>query len=427
MAKIAIFLYRLLGDLIVLPLAFFLRNHPNFRSTIPQRLAWSLPEIPPGQGAIWVHAASVGEVKAVSGLLRKIKVHQPGTVICLSSMTATGRQVAKGVPEIDVVFPLPFDLHGAMRRYLLRIMPSVLIIVETEIWPNMLLAAQDLSVPVVFVNARMTKVSFARYEKVHAVIREVLKDVRVFAMAKSDGERFSRLGARRVELLGNLKLDSVAEVDPKRSTALREELGIEHRPVFIAGSIREGEEEEVIEAMAYASAHVPGLYGIVAPRHPGMLATLTGLADRKGLSWGLRTEMRKGIDLLFVDTMGELFDLYGAADVAFVGGSLKDLGGQNILEPIAWGVPTIHGPYMDNFTWALEAVEGSTIRIQRPSELGPTAAKVIHHIDRYRDMAREARESLNTRRGVGDRYLQALKRFLGRETHTGVSNGISTS
>lgn len=427
MAKIAIFLYRLLGGLLVWPLAFFLRNHPNFSSTIPQRLAWRLPEILPGQGAIWVHAASVGEVKAVSGLLRKIKGHKPDTVIFLSSMTATGRQVAQGIPEVDVVFPLPFDLHGVMRRYLLRIMPSVLIIVETEIWPNMLLAAHDLSVPVAFVNARMTKVSHARYEKFHAVIREVLKDVRVFAMAQSDGERFSRLGARSVEVLGNLKLDSVGDVDPKRSKALREELGIEHRPVFIAGSIREGEEEDVIEAMAYAAAHVPGLYGIVAPRHPGMLATLTGLADRKGLGWGLRTEMREGIDLLFVDTMGELFDLYGAADVAFVGGSLKDLGGQNILEPIAWGVPTIHGPYMDNFTWALEVVEGSTIRIQSPSELGPTAAQVIHHADRYRDMARDARESLNRRRGVGDRYLQALKRFLGRETHPGVSNRISTS
>ncbi len=412
MASLIIVLYRILGAVLIWPASLLLFRHPNFRGTLLGRLGLRLPEIPSNRGIIWVHAASVGEVKAVAGLIRELKQDRPDLFVCLSSVTVTGRDVASRLAEIDLVIPFPFDLAWVMKRYMLRLYPQVILVVETELWPNMLLGAESIGIPVVFVNARMTPRSYAGFEKIRSVMRKVLRAVSVLAMAEGDAQRFSRLGAGQVEVLGNLKLDMVGEVDLARKPELRQRLGVGKRPVFIAGSIREGEEAAVIDAIAYAKARIPDLYSIVAPRHPDMLASLKAHAGRTGLGWGLRSTMHEAADLLFVDTFGELFDLYGASDVAFVGGSLKDLGGQNILEPIAWEVPTIHGPHMDNFTWAMEAVEGHTLRVQDVAELGTAVVEAIQDPEKYRTMAHDAREALNTRRGVGRRYVRALEGFL---------------
>ena len=412
MARLIISLYRLLGNVFIWPAALLLSRHPNFRATIRGRLGVTLPSVPDDRTVVWVHAASVGEVKAVTGLIKELKRDRKDLFVCLSSVTVTGRDVAGKISEIDLVIPFPFDLSWVMRRYLLRLHPEVLMIVETELWPNLILMAEKLGVPVAFVNARMTDRSYVRFEKVGFVIREVLKNVRVFAMADSDAQRFSRLGAPCVEVLGNLKLDQIGDVDMGKRTTLRKQLGVENRPVFIAGSIREGEENDVIDSITYAASNIEGLYSIVAPRHPEMLVLLEELADRRNLKWGLRSVMPPDIDLLFIDTFGELFDLYGVADAAFVGGSLKDFGGQNLLEPIAWGVPTIHGPHMDNFLWAMEVVQGSTLEVADSHELGAATVKIITRDEGCRDMAVRAREALHTRRGVTKRYIHALSRFI---------------
>jgi len=411
MAKLAILLYRIIGAVIVWPLAFFVRNHPNFKSTMVQRLGWVLPDIPPGKRTVWIHASSMGEVKAVAGLARAIKEHKPDTVIFLTSMTATGRNVAKGMPDIDLVMPFPFDLPWVMKKYMLKVMPAALLIMETEIWPNMLLAAADAAVPVIFVNARMTEDSFRKYRKVSWIIGPILRNTRVMAMAEEDAGRFASLGAGRVEILGNLKLDAVGMVDRAKADQLRESLNIGSRPVFLAGSVREGEENLVVDAIIRIMNSVPGVFSIVAPRHPDRVAAVMQIAQGLGLRWGLRSKRDKGVDLLIIDTMGELFNLYGISDAAFVGGSLVDLGGQNILEPIAWGVPTIHGPHMDNFTWALEAVKGFTIQVGSARELGNAAADILLNRD-AREMGKQAREALEKARGVTERYYQELEPLL---------------
>jgi 3-deoxy-D-manno-octulosonic-acid transferase len=411
-ARLIVFLYRLLGNVLIWPASLLLWRHPNFRATIRGRLGMRLPAVPDDRTVVWVHAASVGEVKAIASLIKELKRVKKDLFVCLSSVTVTGREVAGKISEIDLVIPFPFDLSWVMRRYLRRLHPQVLMIVETELWPNMILMAEKLGIPVAFINARMTDRSYTRFEKVGFVIKEVLKDVWVFAMADSDAQRFSRLGAPAVEVLGNLKLDQIGDVDMEKRATLRKQLGVENRPVFIAGSIREGEEKDVIDAIAYAASRIEGLYSIVAPRHPEMLVGLKELADGRKLKWGLRSVMPPDIDLLFIDTFGELFDLYGAADAAFVGGSLKDLGGQNILEPVAWGVPTIHGPHMDNFLWAMEVIKGFTLEVADCDELGGAVVKIMTHEEGCRDMAARAREALNTRRGVVARYIQALRRFI---------------
>lgn len=412
MARVLTLLYSLLAGVLAWPAGLLLRRHPNFAGTIAGRLGLKLPE-PPGTGPVlWVHAASVGEVKAAAGLIRALKGACPGVAVCVSSMTATGRQVAAGVPGVDLVFPLPFDTPRATRRHLQRLKPRVLVIVETELWPSLITQAASLGVPVVVVNGRMTERSARRYGLVSPLARAVLSSVRVLAMAEGDASRFSRLGAGEVETLGNLKLDSVADVDPAKRDGIRGSLGTGDRPVFIAGSIREGEEEPVFRAVERARERVPALFSILAPRHPGQMETLTGLAGKSGLRWCLRSRMEPGSDLVLVDTMGELFSLYGVSNAAYVGGSLVDTGGQNILEPIAWGVPTLHGPHMDNFTWALEVVEGFTIRVQSPEELGDAVADIALFPGKYRALARGARDRLEEKRGVTLRYLEKIREYL---------------
>lgn len=411
MAKLAILIYRVLGAVLVLPLAFLVRNHPNFKSTILQRLGRVLPVIPAGKKTIWVHASSMGEVKAVAGLVHAIKQHKPDTFILLTSMTATGRNVAEGMPDMDLVAPFPFDLPWIMKKYLLKVMPAAILIVETEIWPNMIQAAADMAVPMVFVNARMTEESFRKYRKISWLIGPILRHARVLAMAKDDAGRFASLGAGSVDLLGNLKLDAVGMVDRAKAGQLRESLNIGNRPVFLAGSVREGEENLVVDAVIRIMTSVPGVLSIIAPRHPDRIPTIIRIAEGLGLRWSLRSKGSSDADLLIVDTMGELFNLYGISDAAFVGGSLVDLGGQNILEPIAWGVPTIHGPHMHNFTWALEAVKGLTIQVSNARELGTAAAELLLNKD-TRELGKQAREALEKARGVTERYYQALEPLL---------------
>jgi 3-deoxy-D-manno-octulosonic-acid transferase len=354
----------------------------------------------------------VGEVKAVAGFVRALKAGWPELFVCMSCMTATGRKVAGDIPEIDLVFPLPFDLPWVMKRHLLRILPKAILVVETEIWPHMILEARRLAVPVVFVNARMSKRAHGRYMRFSSALRPILDGVKVLAMAADDAERFRSIGARDVQVLGNLKLDNITAGDRTRSNALRDDLGIGDRPVFVAGSIREGEERLVVDAVLRASVAIPDLYTVIAPRHPDRIRVLTDMAQGLGIRWSLRSTGGRGADLLIVDTMGELFALYGMSDAAFVGGSLLDLGGQNILEPIAWGVPTIHGPYMDNFTWALDVVKGFTYEVKDPRDLAETLVSIIKDRGLSCEKGQKALEALTGVRGVTERYVEAIEELL---------------
>ena len=406
MAAIILFLYRLFANILIWPLCLALRNHPNFKDTLRLRLSLKLPT-PPRGDLIWFHGASLGEVKAIAGLIAVIKQRRPDLVICLTTMTATGRQAAAKIEGVDLILPFPFDLAWVMRRYLERLSPKVLVIAETEIWPNLILQAQAMGIEVLFVNARMSGETFKRYRIFSSFFAHILRKTRILAIAEEDAHRFSSLGALHVAVLGNLKFDALRSTDPGRADQIRNSLPGGDRPIFIAGSVREGEERMVIDAFRYATVRIPNLLALIAPRHPDRVQLLTDVAQEYGLKWGLRSKAG-ACDLLIVDTVGELFDLYGAADVAFVGGSLVDLGGQNVLEPIAWGVPTIHGPHMDNFTWALEAVEGNTLLVHDANELGRTIVDVLTQRDRYLPRARKAREALEKARGANELYAKAI-------------------
>lgn len=399
-------LYNLLATLLVWPLCLLLRRHANFKGTLRLRLSLKLPTRPPGE-FFWFHSASLGEVKAVAKLITALKAWRPDITIGLSTMTATGRQAADSIAGVDLVLPFPFDLPWVMRRYFRHLTPRVLVIVETEIWPNLLMRAQKAGVRTLFINARLSRKAFRRYRRIRPFTQHLLRQAEVFAITPEDKSLFEILGAQRVGVLGNLKFDAMRATDPGRGSSIRASLRCADRPVFIAGSVREGEEAMVMEAIRSTQDHVPGAFSIIAPRHAERIPLIIDLAKTAGLTWGLRS--RPGhVDLLIIDTVGELFDLYGAAQAAFVGGSLVDLGGQNILEPVAWGVPTIHGPHMHKFNWALDVVQGHTIVVHDATELARTIADVLLHPEPYVAMALRGREKLLMARGGTERYLSAI-------------------
>lgn len=286
------------------------------------RLAFKIPVFPHGE-LIWFHAASLGEVKAISKLIDVLKSQRPNCFICLSSMNASGRKAAAMIKGIDLVLPMPFDISWIMGRYMAHLKPKVLVIVETEIWPNLLIQARKAHVKTIFINARMSSKSFNHYKMFKSLMTHILSNVRVLAVSSEDAERYATLGAKKVEVFGNLKLGNMPVINPEKERELRRMLQCGDRPVFIAGSTREGEEQFVIEAIQTARASIPELFSIVAPRHPQSIPLFIDLAKSFGISWTLRTKPAKDADLVFVDTIGELSDFYAVAQVAFVGGKSR--------------------------------------------------------------------------------------------------------
>ncbi|OQB51603.1 MAG: 3-deoxy-D-manno-octulosonic acid transferase [Deltaproteobacteria bacterium ADurb.Bin151] len=231
-------------------------------------------------------------------------------------------------------------------------------------------------------------------------------------MGSRDYLRFKALGADNVSQAGNIKFDAVTKLKGERADTLKKELAIGNRPVFIAGSIRSGEEALVVASIEEIRKNIPEVFCIVAPRHHDRISFVTCAATDRGMTWSLRSEGAADADILILDTTGELFDFYGLSTVAFVGGSLVKSGGQNPLEPIAWSVPTLHGPHMDNFLWAMEVVGEFTITVRDESELAREAVSVISHPELYRPKAEMARDALDHAKGATKTYCNEIMKII---------------
>ncbi|GAM07933.1 3-deoxy-D-manno-octulosonic acid transferase [Geobacter sp. OR-1] len=309
---------------------------------------------------IWVHAVSVGESVACRPLLKAIKARFPDTPLVLSNMTETGRQVGSGFPEVDRAIYFPFDYPFSVRRLLRTVNPSVIVVVETELWPNFLREAATAGVPVVIANGRISDRSLRGYLRVKAFFRPVLANVSRFCMqGEEDARRIVAIGAPadRVSVARNLKFDiPVAPAAAERKTELRERYAIPAAATVItAGSTHQGEEEAVIASYLELLAGTPGLFMVLAPRHPERAAAVAELLKHNGIIFRRRSELNPGDppllagQLLLVDTVGELMQFYTLSDIVFVGGSLVPKGGHNLLEPASLGVPVLFGPQMNNF------------------------------------------------------------------------------
>jgi 3-deoxy-D-manno-octulosonic-acid transferase len=304
--------------------------------------------------ALWVHAVSLGEVTAAAALVRALRARYPETPLLLTTATLTGRARAQALfgDTITVRF-LPYDTPGAMRRFLARVRPRLAIIMETELWPNVFHQCRRRGIPIVLANARLSLKSVARYRRFGALFRGAVDGVTIAAQGADDAQRFLAIGAEpsRTRVIGNLKFDvAVDTAVVERGLALRSNLW-PARPVWIAGSTHHGEEEIALTAHARLQTDIPDALLLLVPRHPERFQAVADLLNRRGFRFERRSSddvVRADCSVLLVDSVGELASLYASVDVAFVGGSLVPVGGHNLLEPAALGVPVIMGPYQSN-------------------------------------------------------------------------------
>lgn len=374
-------------------------------------------------GAIWVHAVSVGEALAVERLIATLREEAPDRPVVLSVTTATGRAVAERRIGADRIFYFPLDFTFAVRRTLRAIRPSLVLVVETEIWPNFLREAAAQKVGVVFINGRISGRSYARYRLIRRLLRGTLASAARFLMqTRVDADRIIDLGAdtRRVEIAGNLKFDLIPPENHRLLELMQERLrasGIAQ--VVVAGSTMESEESLVLDAWQVIAESFPASLLILAPRHPQRFDEVAQLLDQRQIPWVRRSRMEartllpcRGV--LLLDTLGELTSLYKLADVAFVGGSLVPHGGHNILEPAYFGTPTVFGPYMQNFAQIAEQFleAEAALRADSSIELGRVWAHLLSSRELRTQVGAAAQRLMESKRGATARAIQVIDELL---------------
>ena len=390
------------------------RTHLGERFGLGRRLA--MP-------SIWLHAVSVGEVSAAAALVRALHARHPDVPLVLTTATPTGRAQAATLfgADVEVRF-LPYDTAGSVRRFLARIRPLAAIIMETELWPNLLHECGRRGVPVVFASARLAARSVPRYRRFGTLFSAGLRNAWVAAQSSADADRFIALGAdpARTRVVGNLKFDMrLGEAVAENGRELRRRyLGA--RPVWTAGSTHEGEEELVLGAHAVLERAVRGALLVLVPRHPQRFAGVAALLERRGLVFdrrGRSETVRPEAQVLLLDTMGELTAFYAASDVAFVGGSLVPVGGHNLLEPAALGVPVITGTHTQNgpeiARLLIEA--GGALEVADGVALAAAAGRLLADPALRERMGESARSFVEAHRGSLARLLALIEPLLAAE------------
>ncbi len=307
----------------------------------------------------WVHSVSVGETLAAAPFIRKLKSAAPDAVITLSTVTITGQDTARRalMESVDAVIYFPLDLSFICSRFLDRIRPDAVVILETEIWPNFLAECAKRNIPVVILNGRISEKSFNGYRRISWLFRRVLRDISVIgAQTPEDARRYSDLRCDSGDVFptGNMKYDMAVPVTEHVLASLMSRVRESGGRWLVAGSTHEGEETAILKGFAKARVYDPHLHLLIAPRHPERFDRVERLCVEAGLSVTRKAicpedGLSEAVHILLLDTVGELSGAYALADIAFVGGSLVPVGGHNILEPACFGVPVMTGTYMENF------------------------------------------------------------------------------
>lgn len=389
-------------------------RHGERRHEWNERRARTLPEIRPG--GLWIHGASVGEARLVGLVVDAVRARNPGLPIAVSATTRTGRLGLPGSPRADATFFAPLDFRGYPDRVLDAVRPGTLVLVETELWPNLLHAAAERRVPAVLINGRLSPERMSRYRRLKRLYAPLLAGLsRVGAQTVPDAERLLELGVREPALVvtGNIKYDLRAPAVEARQLRARFGLAAE-RPVVAAGSTGAGEDGAVIDAFLETRRTYPDLFLILAPRHPQRADAVAREASGRGLAlhrMSSGADERAGrSDGLLVDVVGELAALYVLARAAFVGGSLVPIGGHNVLEPAAAGVPVLFGPHTHHVTEpadALLAVEGAE-RVTNAHELATAWSRLLADGSRRERMARRAAGVIEANRGALARSVELI-------------------
>jgi 3-deoxy-D-manno-octulosonic-acid transferase len=370
----------------------------------------------PAKPVIWLHAVSVGETRAAEPLLRALQSLHPECEMLLTQMTATGRQAAKQLfgREVRIAW-LPYDYPSAARRFLFHFRPRIGILLETEIWFNLVRECERAGVPLVLANARMSEKSARSYAAVAPLTRSAIGRLSaIAAQTDEDADRLRALGARAVEVTGNLKFDAQSAPGDE-ALAARFRHGFGARKVLLAASTREGEEELLLDALEENALGDAVL--LIVPRHPQRFDAVARLLADRGLKFARRSgnaPLDRGCDFVLGDSMGEMAAYYRACDVALVGGSLLAYGGQNLIEACAAGVPVLVGPYTYNFTQAAESAiaAGAAVRVSDAGDALRQARVLLQDRTRRESMGRAGIAFCSTHKGAADKTLQLVERIL---------------
>ncbi|NOV25071.1 3-deoxy-D-manno-octulosonic acid transferase [Cupriavidus necator] len=421
-------LWVLVLPLALLRLAWRARKEPGYLQHVGERLGayGSLPKQGPW---IWVHAVSVGETRAAQPLIEALLAAHPHHRLLLTHMTPTGRQTGAQLfgqePRILQCY-LPYDLPWLVRRFMRYFRPQAGMLMETEVWPNLVHGARKAGVPLYLVNARLSPRSYRRTARFGRAAAAMYGDFAgVLAQTAGDAERFRALGVRAVQITGNLKFDmQPAPTGVALGGQLRKVFGA--RAVLAAASTREGEEAMLLDAFARwesLAGGVPRPALLLIPRHPQRFDEVAAMAARAGFSVERRSNLDlAGVrsplaaDLLLGDSMGEMAMYFAASDLAFIGGSLLPLGGQNLIEACAVGTPVLIGPHTFNFAQATDdaIAAGACLRVDNADALMRTAASVLADRARLADMRAHAQTFAGLHRGATVRTLAAVAPALER-------------
>ncbi|MBW2604533.1 MAG: 3-deoxy-D-manno-octulosonic acid transferase [Deltaproteobacteria bacterium] len=429
--NILFFMVMALGIPLIIPMVLISDKR---RKTVLQRLGIArLPrEFVPGKTVkpvkkpIWVHALSVGEVLSSVPLVKGLKECSNTRDIVFSASTKTGFDIARQylTDTVDSIFYFPYDLTFSVKHIVQRIDPAVVVIVETDIWPNFLFEMKKRRVPVILVNARLSKKSFSGYKRLGFFTKKVfLNFFHICAQSLEDAWRFQELGVPfdRITTTGNVKFDEAHQIrDSQEIDGLRQSMHMQNaRKVFLAGSTHPGEESILLDAFSRIKHHVGNLLLIVAPRNPERAGSVFRIFDSAGFSVGLMKELEKissgkRLDVIIIDTMGLLKTLYAMADIAFVGGSLVNCGGHNPLEPAAFSKPIIFGPDMSDFRdisrMLLDA--GGAVRVKDAKELYNALVSLVENDRRALEMGKNALGVLTANQGAVEKTITVIKPYL---------------
>jgi len=370
---------------------------------------------------IWIHAVSVGEVEATRPLVKTLFAEFPRHQIIITTMTPTGSARVKLLYGDSVMHCyIPYDVSFAVQRFLRRTHPQFGIIMETEIWPITLLTCQQLKIPLVLANARMSERSAKGYARFATFTKTILQSLHfIAAQSDADRQRFKLLGAdiKNVHAIGNLKYEINLPASLMEQAAVMRNLWGNHRPTWVAASTHEGEEAIILNASRQVRATFPELLLIIVPRHPERFDRVTALSQRAGFKTLRRSEHRpcpSDVKVLIVDTMGELPLFYAASDVAFVGGSLMPVGGHNILEPAALARPIITGPHYFNFNEITKQFinADAAIQINDTEQLAETIIKLLQDSQQRDKMGKAALQLMANSQGASKRLVNLIKRHI---------------
>ena len=411
-------------------------RHGKYRSGLGERLGIVPERLRTGTSseAIWIHAVSVGEVLAVTSIVDELKSRLPGWRIVVSTTTDTGQKLAQQRFGQNNVLYVPLDLAFAVHAYLKALRPRLLVLAESEFWPNLLHEAHRAGTSVAVVNARVSDRSLPRYLRFRSLLRRVMRNVDLYlAQSEEDARRLVEIGAppERVQVGGNLKFEVKPPVTSEAvhsfsATLQRDGAG----PVLVVGSTLAGEDELLLDCFRCVVEQYPSAVMVLAPRHPERFEAVASLLAASELRWQRRSKWERQQPLngcvFLLDSIGELASLYEFADLAFVGGSLVSKGGHNVLEAAQFGVPILVGPHTENFRDIVQIFrQADALKVVTPESLTPTVLQLLQNVGERASLGQRALAVMHSQRGATERTVAALLRLLPEASTSSTTEAVA--